>query len=604
MIKAGKPKTWITGAVVASALAAFFFLFRDGSADAEDVPVFVVERGDLEINVLQGGEIRALKNFEVKSEIETPTKILSLIPEGYLVTEEDVKDGKVLVELDNSDLKTRIQDHEIQFQTTVASYIEADEQREIQRSENQTLFRETKQFALFALMDFEKYLGKQAAAGVLKSSGLPENADTLDGFVGALEASANMPVLKEESETKTSAKAGGAKAKGGAKGAVEDKRTNFIAHLDNNKLEDGEAQQKLRQLNDEMLLHQGEEALAKQNVEASEKLAAKSFITKTALQTDQVNLEKVTLSVKTASTQLDLFRKYEFPKQCETFLSAYREALNKLQRTVRANRSKMAQVESKFQTAKRRYEMELAKKEDLDRQLKACLIKAQVPGLVAYGDLDSSSYSRYSEPVEEGATVRIRQTILTIPDMTQMGVRLNVHESQVKKVRIGQEAIVRVDAEPGRGLEGSVAELAVLPDSASTRYTPNVKVYPCTVHIRGSHDWLKPGMNAKVEIIINHLADVTYVPVQSIEVEDDRHFCYVQSGGSLERRAISTGLFNDDFIEVRSGLNPGEMVALAPPVRLTPDAPSKDEEPADAQPKPVKEDGKKAAPAKKNIASS
>jgi HlyD family secretion protein len=604
MIKAGKPKTWIIGAVVASALAALIIFFRGGSADAEDVPVFVVERGDLEINVLQGGEIRALKNLEVKSEIETPTKILSLIPEGYLVTEEDVKDGKVLVELDNSDLKTRIQDHEIQFQTTVASYIEADEQREIQRSENQTLFRETKQLALFALMDFEKYLGKQAAAGVLKTSALPENADSLDVFVNALEASANTPVLKEEAETKSaSAKSSAGKARSVPKSTVASSRTDFIAHLDNNKLEDGEAQQKLRQLNDEMLLHQGEEALAKQNVEASEKLAAKSFITKTALQTDQVNLEKVSLSVKTASTQLDLFRKYEFPKQCETFLSAYREALNKLQRTVRANRSKMAQVESKFQTAKRRYEMELAKKEDLDRQLKACVIKAQVPGLVAYGDLDSSSYSRYSEPIEEGASVRIRQTILTIPDMTQMGVRLNVHESQVKKVRIGQGALVRVDAEPGRGLEGTVAELAVLPDSASTRYTPNVKVYPCTVHIRGSHDWLKPGMNAKVEIIINHLADVTYVPVQSIEVEDDKHFCYVQSGGNLERRAISTGLFNDDFIEVRSGLNPGEQVALAPPVKLTPDAPSRDEEPSSAQPKPAKDDGKKAAPAKKNIAS-
>jgi hypothetical protein len=81
------------------------------------------------------------------------------------------------------------------------------------------------------------------------------------------------------------------------------------------------------------------------------------------------------------------------------------------------------------------------------------------------------------------------------------------------------------DAEPGKILHGKVAELAVLPDSASSRYTPNLKVYPCTIHIEGTHPWLKPGMNAKVEIIIQQLADVMYVPVQSIEVENDQHFC-------------------------------------------------------------------------------
>ena len=58
-------------------------------------------------------------------------KILSIIPEGYLVTDEDVKEGKVLVELDSTEIKTRIQNHEIEFQTTVSNYIDADEGREI-----------------------------------------------------------------------------------------------------------------------------------------------------------------------------------------------------------------------------------------------------------------------------------------------------------------------------------------------------------------------------------------------------------------------------------------------------------------------------------------
>jgi HlyD family secretion protein len=551
---------WV-GATGALTLLAGVWLLSGDADHSQDVPMFPVQKGDLQVNVLQGGEIRALRNDEIRSEIETSTKIISIIPEGYLVTEKDIQQEKVLVELDNSEIRNRIQDHEIQFQSTVAAYIEADEAREIQRSENLSLAREQRQTALFALMDFEKYLGKQVAAEILEASNLPNSADAFDSIANALEEENVMRAPSEDGEAPRSVTSSLDTEESVA-------RRDFSEFLSEESNSDGEAQQKLRQLRDELLLSQSELAVAKQKVESSERLVAKDFVPKAQLENDQVNLEKVQLSVKTAETQLDLFKKYEFPKECEQMLSSYREALNKLRRIVRANRSKMAQAESKFQTAKRRYDMELAKKEDLERQLRACTIRASTSGLVAYGDLNSSnSFNR--EPIEEGATVRLRQTILTIPDMKRMGVRLNVHESQVKKVRPGQPVRVTVDAEPGKVLTGTVAELAVLPDSSSSRYTPNLKVYPCSIHIEGTHPWLKPGMNAKVEIIVEQLAEVVYVPVQSIEVENDHHFCYVEAGGKMERREITTGSFNEEFIEVREGLLPGDKVALALPKRAT-----------------------------------
>ncbi|MFO1481877.1 MAG: efflux RND transporter periplasmic adaptor subunit [Verrucomicrobiaceae bacterium] len=528
------------------------------------MPTFIVQRGPLEINVLQGGEIRALQNAEVKSEIEVPTKILSIIPEGYLITDEDVKDGKVLIELDSTDLKTKIQSHEIEFQTTVSNYIDADENREIQKSENQSLVRDTKQTAIFALMDFEKYLGREVTASILAAAKLPKDVESFEKYADVLETQANTPVSPDLTQPKAGA-AENRVAKKQVAATTESEIIDFSPFLEQKSQSDGEAQQKLRQLEDELLLHRSELAVAKQKVESSRRLAQKQFITSAQLENDQVTFEKVDLSVKTAETALALFKKYEFSKQCSTLIAAYREALNKLQRTIRANRSRMAQAETRFSTAKRRYEMELAQREDLERQLKSCVVKATQPGLVAYGDLNAGSNYNYNYPIEEGATVRLRQTMLTIPDMSQMGVKVNVHESQIKKVRIGQPVKVRVDAEPGKELDGRVAELAILPDSSSSRYTPNLKVYPCIIHINGYHPWMKPGMNAKVEIIVDQLADVIYVPVQSVEVEQDRHFCYINDGGALARREITTGLFNDEFIEVRDGLNGGEAVALTLP---------------------------------------
>jgi len=598
-----KKGTIIKGIVAITTLSAIAWAgskMLGGSSTSAQVPTFMVQRGPLEINVLQGGEIRALHNTEVKSEIEIATKILSIIPEGYLITDDDVKDGKVLIELDDTDLKTKIQTHEIEFQTTVSAYIDADENREIQKSENQSLVRDTKQAGIFALMDFEKYLGRDVTASILATAGLPKTVEEFEKHSDVLETQSNTPIATSISSAKKTIEGGSPMAKKGKErqASTPSEMIDFTPFLGQQTTSDGEAQQKLRQLEDELLLRKSELAVAKQKAEASQRLAEKKFIAQSQLENDQVNLEKVELSVKTAETQLALFKKYEFSKQCSTLLAGYREALNKLQRTIRSNRSRMAQAETRFLTAKRRYEMELAQRENLERQLAACVIKASQPGLVAYGDLNASSSYRYNESIEEGASVRLRQTLLTIPDMSQMGVRVNVHESQVKKVHAGQPVKVRVDAEPGKELNGRVAELAILPDSSSSRYTPNLKVYPCTIHIDGYHPWMKPGMNAKVEIIVDQLANVLYVPVQSVEVEKDHHFCYVRSGGNLERREIQTGLFNDEFIEVRDGLSGGEAVALALPkkseVDLAPGVPG----PApldEAKPKPAKPKEKELA---------
>lgn len=597
MIKLIRSKTGIIGmATLAVALCVWFIVGRGDTAGA-DIPLIPVQKGTIQINVLQGGEIRALQNIEVKSEIELPTKILSLIPEGYRINEKDIKDGKVLIELDSADLRDKITNHEIEFQTTVSTFIEADEQRAIQTSDNQSLARDAEQAMRFALMDFERYMGKGNAQIVLKTRKLPHDLDALEFYIGKLNAEkprtlnleldaekadkadedplavkeGKVDPLKASQEVADAATSAypAAAGKPAASASEEEavKPLDFLSFLNQTEMGDGEAEQKLRQLSNELLLHKSELALAKQNVEASERLAAKEFITKTTLENDQVNFEKTKLAVQTAETQLDLFKKYEFPKQAEVSLSAYQEALKKLQRTLRANRSRMAQVETKYRTARRRYEVELSRKEELDRQLKACVIKAPVPGLVAYGSHTGNNGIRSSDVIEEGASVRFRQTLLTIPNMSRMGVSVNIHESQLKKVRIGQHCRVTVDAEQGRTLEGVVAELAVLPDSGSSRYTPNLKVYPAVVHIDGTHDWLKPGMNAKVEIIVNQLEDILYVPVQSIEVENDHFFTYVNTGGALERREVETGSFNDQFIEIKGGLNLGEQVALAIPKR-------------------------------------
>ena len=117
---------------------------------------------------------------------------------------------------------------------------------------------------------------------------------------------------------------------------------------------------------------------------------------------------------------------------------------------------------------------------------------------------------------------------------------------------------------------------------------PDMKVYLTTITIDGNYDWVKPGMSAKVEILVNKLDDCVYVPVQAVAPDSGKQICYVANGLKHERREIQIGQFNDDFIEVKNGLKEGERVLLrAPgaPETAEPTSPTKDQKPPENEKK-------------------
>jgi multidrug efflux pump subunit AcrA (membrane-fusion protein) len=77
-------------------------------------------------------------------------------------------------------------------------------------------------------------------------------------------------------------------------------------------------------------------------------------------------------------------------------------------------------------------------------------------------------------------------------------------------------------------------------------------------------------MSAKVEILVDHLYDVTIVPVQVVANRGGRKVCYIENGGTPEEREVETGAFNDIFVQIVKGVNVGETVLLNPPRNLEP----------------------------------
>lgn len=541
--------------------------FWGGSTETARLPEFEAKRGKLVIDVLEGGYIHALQSLEIRNEVKITegTKILEIIGEGYQVTPEDVANKKVLVRLDSSGIEENIVDHDVDFQQTESAYAEAKQGREIQESESLSKVKLVRQTLRFALLDFQKFLGEKAAREVLQSLSLPYDNETIETY----ESDATEQIVKSFDAGRLYTESSDPTDDSPFTGGKEDSQAagvDFAILLKSERLGEGEAEQTIRRLQDEALVAKTELAVVTESVEGAKRLHERDFITRQTLENELVGLEKAKLTLQTKETELSLFRDYEFPKEAEKMLSTYEESLLELIRQKRQAIAAVAQADAKFRTAKRRYELQIKKREDLQAQLESCTIYAQKPGLVAYGGSNENYYSsRYYDAVSQGAALKLGQPIITIPDMSRLGVDVNIHESHIKKIELGQKAIIVADAVADRTLEGRVGKVAVLPDSNASRYNPSLKVYPSTIEIEGTHEFLKPGMNAKVKIIVNELADVLYIPVQAIYVEKDKHFVFVRDGGSYRRQPVTIGEHNDEFIQIVKGIEQGDKVALRVP---------------------------------------
>jgi multidrug resistance efflux pump len=592
----------------------------------------------LEINVLEGGSLQALESQEAKCEVRVGyqgTKILKIVEEGYQVTDDDVKTNKVLVELDSSDLQKQIVQQEIQYQSAVASLIDAQQGYEIQLNQNQSDIKDAEQKARFARLDFDKFLGETVTAQICQEFGLDKllaaastnNVEDTSRAQEVADQKTASPQLPAAAVMAPPAGAAGAPptgpavefavlrltntaaqnvlaSKGGTNGATravaqvsgaeacDPASTNtpavdFSKYASLEKLGDGEAKQKIRKFEDDLQVAQKELGQSKTQLEGTRRLFEKGFVTKTDLERDDIAFENSRLKVQTADSARDLFLKYDFLKSAEESLSKFADAVRELDKARRVAISKLAQARAKLKSAQGQYEVQMRQRNDLNEQLGKCTIRAQKPGLVVYGSAgDEMFYYGGEERIREGATVRERQAIITIPDMTRMSVKVKIHESYIKKIKKGQKARITVDAFPDKVLTGEVTKVGVLPDSQNRWMNPDLKVYLCTITIDGMQDWTKPGMSSKVEILVNKLEDCVYVPVQAVVPDGDKQVCFVAQGGQPARREVEIGEFNDEFIQLKSGLKEGERVFLRPPDGFEGEKPSDSHKAPEKQQKP------------------
>lgn len=199
------------------------------------------------------------------------------------------------------------------------------------------------------------------------------------------------------------------------------------------------------------------------------------------------------------------------------------------------------------------------RRDELKEQIGLCRVLAPAAGQVVY----RNNYRRRPPVViEEGAQIRQGQVIFRLPDPAQMQVDIDINDSKINLVSIGDEAVIELDSDPDLRIRGELAEIAPF---GRRDWDRGPIRYDALVRVAEPPPGLRTGQRAKVHIYIERREQVLQTPVQSVVAREENHYCLVkEQEGKWDVRQVEVGPDNDGYVVVEGGLRAGEQVALNP----------------------------------------
>jgi len=315
-------------------------------------------------------------------------------------------------------------------------------------------------------------------------------------------------------------------------------------------------------------LTQEELTRAQEKLRWSKKLYDEKYISEMEWKADELAASKKNTDLYLARNKLQLLETFTHERQVKQLESNVKQAQMALERTNSKASADVAQAEATLIAKESEYKREQDKLKKNEEQKEKTEIYSPADGLVIYATSAQRGGFRSSrEPMDIGQEVQERQELIYLPTAASAKAEVNIHETHLKKVRLGLPAKVTVDAIPGKVFFGTVASIAPLPDAQSMWMNPDLKVYNAEVYLAGSDENLRTGMSCKVEIIIEQYENALYVPVQTVLRVGGEPTAFVAKGKNYEARKVEIGMDNNTMVRIISGLKVGDPVLLTPPLK-------------------------------------
>lgn len=302
----------------------------------------------------------------------------------------------------------------------------------------------------------------------------------------------------------------------------------------------------------------------------------------------QKQLERLKASLKSAEAAYEIAKtNYE---KAESDAKRIEELYKKNLQSKEAYEHAIATLEvakKELQSAKLRIEQEKASMEAASHDLKKVTILSPIDGLVTRLNVEEG------ENVIMGTMNNPGTVIMTISDMSVIEIELEVDETDVVDIRIGQEAKVSLDAYPNKSFKGIVTEIGNSPIVSSaiagTTQAVNFKV---VVLLKDKIEGVRPGFSATADIYTAKRKNVIAVPIQSLvsrelmvdekgNIVREENFklknpnskkfkkkelegVFIIKDGKANFVPIKVGIAGESYFEVISGLKENDEVITGP----------------------------------------
>lgn len=532
--KKGRRKPYVYYAIALALIVGIVIVVRMRQA-ASVQPIIrtaAVERGAVTATVSANGTLQPLTTVEVKSNVGGSIVQLA-VDEG-----DTVKAGQLIARIDPSDTQTALDQSQADLAAAVSKVDQAKQTLTMQHDQDQAQIASAEQGVMAARTRLLQAQGEAKVQPILTASLIKQSKSAYQAAVSALNQTKTALIPQKLS----SAQAGYDQAK---------------ATLDT--AESDYERQKA-------LLEKG--FVSKSAVEAS---SQKYAVAKGALDSARSKLD--TIKFETAEDLRTAEAKVEQAKASLDNATANQIQNQLKQQEVASARAAVKQAEASLRVALAAQRQDRIRSGDIVQanaqvtrsqaslknartQLGYTTVVAPSNGIVTkkYVELGSIVTAGRSSFSGTGSGV----AIVDIADVSRMSVLVNVDETDIAQIEVGQEVDITIEAYPDELFSGKVTKIA--PQSIVDQ---SVTTIPVTVEVELPDMRLKPGMNATCDFITGRKHNVLMVPNEAVKEEDNSTTVSVLENGRQISRRVETGLVGTDHTEIIKGLKKGEKIVTS-----------------------------------------
>lgn len=162
--------------------------------------------------------------------------------------------------------------------------------------------------------------------------------------------------------------------------------------------------------------------------------------------------------------------------------------------------------------------------------------------------------------------------IMRIADLSKKQIKAQVDETDIGNIQVGQRASFTVDAYTGKTFKATVANISQTDvnnswdtsSSSTTSSSSSVIYYFVTLDVDDPDNVLKPAMTARLDITTANKKDVLAVPISALKTNRrGPYVILVNDDGTTSEKAVKTGAYSDEYVEIVEGLEEGQKVSTA-----------------------------------------